>query len=241
MMVLVDIHSHILPGVDDGASDVETSVKLLEMMKEQGISHVLATPHFDASQCNTEEFSYYVSKAVKTLSDFTYGRDLPEVYTGCEVYYFPGISKSNGIKYFTLANSKYLLLELCYGQPITDRVIHEIIDLHDKFGIIPIIAHIERYSKEKGFKKLLELVRHRVCIAQINTMSLMDKQPYKKVVLKLLKQGYISFIATDAHSVKFRPPLMDKALEVIKNNLGQEFVDALLKNSDDFYNNVLRK
>lgn len=240
-MRLVDIHSHILPGVDDGAHNAEVSVKILEMMKEQGITDVLATPHFDASQCSIEEFNADIESAVKTLSDFTYGRELPEVYVGCEVYYFPGISKSSGIKQLTLNGSKFLLLELCYGQAITDRVLNEIIDVYNKFGIVPIIAHIERYHKEKGFKRLLDLIRHRVCIAQINSASLMDKQPYKKICLKLLKQGYISFIATDAHSVKLRPPLMDKALEAVKNNLGQDYVDMLLKNSNDFYKSAIMK
>ena len=240
-MNYVDIHSHILPGVDDGAQDVETAVKILEMMKEQGITDVFATPHFDASQCSFEEFNKDVSNARKLLAEATYGTDLPQVHMGCEVYYFPGISKSGGIKQLTLGGSKFLLLELCYGQAITDKVVREIVDVYNNFGIVPVIAHIERYSKEKGFKKLLDLISHRICIAQINAASLMDKQPYKRISLKLIKLGYISFIASDAHSVKFRPPLMDKAFDVIKNNLGQEYVDAFAKNSNDFYRHVIEK
>lgn len=240
-MRFVDIHSHILPGVDDGAQDVETSVRLLEMMKEQGVTDVFATPHFDASQYSIEEFNNDIDTAQKLLSNATYGSDLPAVHIGCEVYYFPGISKSAGIKQLTLGGSKFLLLELCYGQAITDKVVHEIVDVYNNFGIVPIIAHIERYSKEKGFKKLLELIRNRVCIAQINAASLMDKQPYKRISLKLIKQGYISFIASDAHSVKYRPPLMDKAFETIKNSLGEDYVDAFAKNSNDFYKHVIEK
>lgn len=240
-MRFVDIHSHILPGVDDGAQDVETAVKILEMMKEQGITDVFATPHFDASQCSIDEFNSDIETAKKLLSSATYGTDLPDVHIGCEVYYFPGISKSSGIKALTLGGSKFLLLELCYGQAITDKVIREIVDVYNKFGIVPIIAHIERYYKEKGFKKILDLIRHRVCIAQINAASLMDKQPYKRISLKLIKQGYISFIASDAHSVKFRPPLMDRAFDTVKNSLGQEYVDAFAKNSNDFYMHVIEK
>ena len=72
-------------------------------------------------------------------------------------------------------------------------------------------------------------------MAQVNASSLVDKG-HKRFALKLIKKGYISFIASDAHSVVYRPPLMDKAFETVKNNLGQEYVDALLKNSDSFYN-----
>lgn len=234
-MRFVDIHAHVLPGIDDGAQDVDTAVKILEMMQEQGITDVFATPHFDASQYSVEEFNLDVSEGKKLLLDATNGKEVPDVHIGCEVYYFPGISRSSGIKNLTLGGSKFLLLELCYGQPITEKVLNEIVDLYNKFGIVPIIAHIERYSKEKGFRNLLELIRQKVCMAQVNASSLVDKG-HKRFALKLIKKGYISFIASDAHSVVYRPPLMDKAFETVKNNLGQEYVDALLKNSDSFYN-----
>ncbi|MBO5019385.1 MAG: hypothetical protein J6D52_01835, partial [Clostridia bacterium] len=228
-----------LPDVDDGAKDVEESLKMLEMMKTQGITDVFATPHFDASQYDIEEFNYVIDSSKKSLEESIKGLDLPKIYIGCEVYYFSGIGRISGIKSLCLNNSNYILLELRYGHPITDQVLRDISDIYNKYGIVPIIAHIERYAKEKGFKQLLGLIGGRTCLAQINATSLMDKNPFRKTSLKLIKKGFISFIATDAHSPQMRPPLMSQALEVVKENLGKEYVDTILHNFEIFHDNVL--
>ena len=87
----MDIHSHILPSVDDGASNIEESVELLNMMKSQGITDVIATPHFDASVNNIDDFKVAVSSSLLALNEEIKDMNLPNVYLGSEVYYFRGI------------------------------------------------------------------------------------------------------------------------------------------------------
>lgn len=237
-MRLVDIHSHILPAVDDGAIDVETSLKLLKMCKEQGITDVIATPHFDASFNNIDEFQYIVAQALDELNDATDG-DLPNVHTGCEVYYFKGIGKSQGIKPLTLCGSRYILLELP-NTTIDNTILKDITDLSDVLGLVPIIAHIERYANEKGFKELLKLISKGVAYAQINAPSLLDS-PFRRTVIKLIKNGMVSFIATDTHSVVHRPPMLKEALDVVAQKFGDEYRDMFIKNTDYLYRQIVAR
>lgn len=231
-MRLVDIHSHILPAVDDGAKDVEASVKLLEAMKTQGITDVIATPHFYASEQNIDDFRRTVREAKEELDSAVFGLDLPKIIIGAEVHYFRGIGKSNGITELTLGNSNYMLLELSNSE-ISQSVLNDIRDLSSNFGITPIIAHVERYANERGFKKLLDLIASGVCYAQVNATSVLYA-PLKRVTHKLMKKGYISFVATDSHSPEHRPPLMGDALELIKKDFGNGYLNRLIKNSDRF-------
>lgn len=235
---MLDIHSHILPGVDDGARDVETSIELLRMMKEQGITHVIATPHFDAMHNSIDEFEYIVSDAYARLCDATVGLELPQVALGSEVFYFAGIGRSMGIHDLTLCRSEYLLLELPNCKIDAD-IIKAIRDMNERIGIMPIIAHIERYAHERGFKLLLELIENGVVYAQVNAASVLVP-PYKKITHKLIKKGYISFLATDTHSIIGRPPKISEALQEIENSLGRSYRDKLIHNSERFCDDIFR-
>lgn len=231
-MKFIDIHSHILPGVDDGAKDLAMSLELLRMMKAQGITDVVATPHFDARYENFDEYTERVQTAYNQLLNSVSGEGLPNIYLGSEVYYFKGIGKCHGISNFTIDDSKCLLLELS-GMPIDDDMIKDITDIYANIGVQPIIAHIERYAGIKGFKKILKLVESGVVLAQVNAASFF-MLPFKRTVKKLIKRGYVSFLATDTHSIDSRPPLLDKALDEIEKMFGKEQRQIFIRNSQEF-------
>lgn len=236
---LIDIHSHILPEIDDGAKNSEEAIKLLKLMKEQGITDVVATPHFIASEQNLQEFLSSVNDAKNELDSATKGLQLPNIYFGSEVYYFSGIGNSNAIKHVCLNKSKYLLLELPFCD-IDKYVLDDIIKLRTKLDIIPIIAHIERYHKLKGYRKLLKLVQENTCIAQLNAASVLLPS-LKRRSYKLIKKGYISIIATDTHSLDRRPPRLLEALEDIKLRLGKSYSDRLIENLSAFQKEITCK
>lgn len=236
-MNLIDIHSHILPEIDDGAKDIEESVELLKLMKAQGITSVIATPHFVASEHNLQEFISSITEAKQELDTVAKELDLPSIYLGSEVYYFAGIGNSKAISYLCLNNSKYLLLELPFCN-IDKYILNDITNLYFKFNIIPIIAHIERYHKLKGFKKLLKLVESDVCVAQLNAASVL-LPTFKRVSYKLIKKGYISFIATDTHSLDRRPPRLLEALEDIEAKLGKSYSDKIIENLSDLQKEIV--
>lgn len=236
-MTFLDVHSHILPNVDDGAKDMETSVKLLEMLKEQGVTDVIATPHFYPIEDSIEEFVEIVDTAYNNLKQETLGKELPNVYLGCELRYFNGIGKSAAIKQFVISGTNYLLLELPYGVPITKLVLQDIIDISERQGLTPILAHIERYSKVKGYKKLLKLIIDGYALAHINAGGVLSKEEAKTCV-KLIKGGFVSYLASDTHSVHNRPPQIKQALDVVADRLGKSATNRLIIKSNNLLEEI---
>ncbi len=230
-MTYLDIHAHILPEVDDGARDMETAITLLQMLKEQSVTHVIATPHFYPDSDNADEFAEIVQKAHQELTTEIKYRDLPTVFLGCELRYFSGIGKSNAIKQFVISGTNYLLLELPYGAPITKIVLQDIMDISERQGLMPILAHIERYNKISGYKKLLKLIADGYALAHINAGAVVTKET-TRLCEKLIKGGYVSYLASDTHSPNSRPPQIDKALSVITERLGKSAANRLIIKSN---------
>ena len=230
-MTFLDIHSHILPNVDDGARDTQTAIKLLEMLKEQGVTHVIATPHFYPDTDNSEEFSELVADAFFNLSNQIKGMDLPQIYLGCELHYFGGMGKSKSLGQFVIKGTNYILLELPYNLPITKTVIQDIIDIAEIQGFKPILAHIERYKRAKGFKKLLKLISDGYALAHINATAVVSKED-ARLFGRLIKGGFVSYLASDTHSVKNRPPMIKQALDAIAERMGKSYANRLIIKSN---------
>lgn len=230
----VDIHSHILPGIDDGSSSIEETKKLLLMQKRQGIGKVIATPHYDAELSDAPLKHYNrCNRILERLKNELNGGDFPEVELGFEVRYFRGMSKSSGIEKMTLGDTKYMLLEMNTDYSgYTD--VEEVVDLSLNFGVMPIFAHIERYYYDEMFPHLLEIIDLGYAEAQINADSLLQPK-LKKVCLKLLKNEHAKYIATDTHSVSMRPPHLDLALEVLNKKFGKEATVDIMENSSAIF------
>lgn len=227
---MLDLHSHILPNIDDGAKTVEDSIKLLQQMKNQGVTTAVATPHFYPDDMIFDDFIYARSEAAdKLLLSLENSFDI-RILLGAEVLYFSGIGSAEDIKKLTLAGSNYLLLELIGLKEINDKVIKDIIDLKDNLGITPIIAHTERYSKYKGYKRLLELIENGRALCQINSTYTFSSV-HKRAVKKLLKNGLVHFIASDCHNPERRPVFLSSAFDGIRRISPKEF-DRIIKNTE---------
>ena len=223
--MLLDIHSHILPAVDDGAQNLDDSLTLLKMMASQGITHIIATPHFYPNNDTLEDFKSRVTVAEQLLKNTP--SDIPQIIIGCELFYYTGISKSELIKEFTLGKSNYILLE---PNPfyINKTLMSEILYLRDELGLIPIIPHIERYHKSKGYKNFISFIKENQILCQVNAGSFFDKH-YNRAIDKLFKNGIVTFIATDTHSLR-RPPLLANALIEIENRFSTDEKERIISN-----------
>lgn len=214
-MPFIDIHTHILPRIDDGAKNIQVSVALLEQEKANGVDCVICTPHFYTDFSDFDEHLNRVKKAYSELCSHIEFLDLPKIYLGYEVAYFLNMHRSMSIEQCTLGNSNYLLLELPFSIPLSNDMLNDIQKLSDDVGFRVIIAHIERYSHDKLYKKLLSLVKDDTVLAQINAESLFLNN-HKKCVQKLLKANLVSFVASDTHSVINRPVKTAMCLKEIK-------------------------
>ncbi|MBQ3057911.1 MAG: hypothetical protein IJD00_03070 [Clostridia bacterium] len=234
--MLLDIHSHILPAVDDGAKNIEASIQLLEIMQQQGITDVIATPHFYPQSDTIEEFKERVSSSLELLNNS--GVVFPNIILGCELFYFNGISKSEFIYEFTINKSRYILLEPDFYS-ITKGFIEEILYLKNEVGLIPIIPHIERYHKTRGYRAFLKFIKNNKILTQVNAASFFDKS-YNRTLKKLFKNGLVTFVATDTHS-KNRPPMMDSALLEIEKRFSKIEKDRILLNLQALYTEITFK
>lgn len=223
----VDIHTHILPGLDDGSGDWSQTERMLCAQKEQGVTDIIATPHFDTEQNyqDPEKIRRLVAEANELAQKVT-----PEItlYTGCEVLYTPGIIevyKKGDI--LTLADSQYLLVEFFPRSPY--REIEEAVGSFVREGVIPVIAHVERYEcLMTEYDRLYELMKMGA-VMQMNSRSLLGKRFDKRVRLcrKMLENGFVHFLGSDCHNENERPPKMQEPYETIVKICGEGTAEDL--------------
>ncbi len=215
-MGYIDIHSHILPGIDDGAKTVEEAIELLEQEKIDGVTSVICTPHFYPEIDTLEAHIEKCQEAFTVLKSSTQYKELPSIYLGHEVQYFTGISKCQSLDKLCFAGTNILLLELPFLSPLSDFMLREVKSIDRDLGITVILAHIERYLHDRHFKKLLKLIESGAVSAQINADSVINPNT-QKTVLKLIKRGLVSYIASDSHSPSVRPVLIGKAFKELRS------------------------
>ena len=225
-MKSVDFHSHILPGIDDGSKTVEQSIAMLTMAAEQGIECVVATPHFYPSYDNPEHFLEKRARAEAELREALQQRpDLPEVIVGAEVYFFRGISQSELLPELTIRGKRCILLEMPPA-PWSEDIYRELEEIWDKWGITPIIAHIDRYIgpfRTYGIPKRLSRLP---VLVQANADFFLEKAT-AGMAMRMLKQDQIQLLGSDCHNLTSRKPNLGDALERIRQKLGQETVDEI--------------
>lgn len=230
--MIFDIHSHILPSVDDGPRAVAESLALLSVLKEEGVGAVVATPHFYAEKVIWDEYMPLVDHRFANLKELAKSTQI-KLIKGFEVRYFKGISNFDKISDLTLGKSKFMLVEFPYSTPITEAMVNEICDINYNHGIVPILAHIERYTKYHGFKFALEAIKSGELLAHVNASSFLDG--YRKTALGLVKAGVATLVASDTHSIDSRPPCFAEGFEALEDDLGKPIVDRLIKNSYELY------
>ena len=196
-----DIHTHILPSIDDGASDIDISILLLEALEEQGVTHIAFTPHFYTQYEDIEnrlaEFLEAREKAYKLVKE-NYTGSLT-LTVGAEVHLSENILLIENLKDLCYRSTNYLLIEMPYNSSFSDEEIKILKEIISKHKIIPVLAHIERYPVVFKNKELLSQLKEMGCIMQINTESLRGVFSKNKII-KLINEGYVALLGSDTHS-----------------------------------------
>lgn len=228
MKAVIDFHSHILPAIDDGSRSVEESIAMLRMEADQGISHVIATPHFYPKHDSPKRFLERRENARGKLLEAMQTHDgLPQISVGAEVYFFHGISESEALPELTIADSRYLLLEMPQP-PWTPRMYKEIEDIREKLGLIPIIAHIDRYIRPFKTYDIPERLQELPVLVQANASFFLHRST-AGMAQRMLKRDQIHLLGSDCHNLKDRAPNLGDAVERISRRLGE---DALMRIQD---------
>ena len=232
-VAVIDFHSHILPGIDDGSKNTEMSMEMLRMASEQGVDVMLATSHFYASRHRFEDFLARMQRAYERLAavkkDFG-----PELRLGAEVAFFSGMSRADRLDDLTIEGSRALLLEMPFG-PWNRSDIREVETLIRKREFQVILAHLERYMGMSENKKWIEELLEMPLYVQINAESLLGWRR-RRPLIKLFEKGQAHFLGSDCHRVERREPNLGKGRAVLEKKLGKAFINAM----DDRGSRLLR-
>lgn len=224
-----DIHSHILPNLDDGSTSLEETKKMLQISYKEGIDNIIATPHFRLGRflSTKDEIKEAYNKVQQMIQEENLSINL---YYGNEIYYSHDIADLLLNKQiYTLANTDYVLVEFS-----TLATFNEIKSgLQDLImnGFWPIIAHFERYKNIYNKWRQIEEIIGIGAYIQVNSSSFFGGKDRSrlKFVKKLLKYNMIHFIAADAHGETKRPPTFRTSLSMIQKKYGEERVNTIMK------------
>jgi protein-tyrosine phosphatase len=226
---MIDTHLHILPGIDDGPETIEEAIALAKVLVQEGIHTATATPHFN--NLLPQRPAAEIKERVNELQQILDHQGVPLcLFSGHEALIQPGLVDDIQVgRLATLNGSRYLLLELWNNSwlPETERVIFEL----RAFGIIPIIAHPERYRAiQQNPDRLLMLLKQGV-LAQLTVDGLLGIHgiSMRKCAEILLTKGYVQCIASDAHSLKRHPLHIARGLQRATELIGQTAVSLLIE------------
>ena len=224
----IDIHAHVLPGVDHGAEDWDMSLRMLAKSARCGVKKVIATPHYLPWKDGvTAEMICELCKEAERRLQNEYGISM-EIYPGHEIYY--GVELIELLKQgraLTLAESQYVLVEFKADESY-QTIFKAIRDLR-YHRYIPIIAHVERYECLSSFEKLVEL-KESGALLQVNVGTIQGGMFDSKSrrVKQWLKKEVIDFLASDMHDMAARSPMSKEQLQWIHQKLDSQYQDKLL-------------
>ncbi len=226
MSGIIDIHCHILPGIDDGSRSVEESLTMLRSEAAQGIRHVIATPHFYASYDKPETFLAVRAAAEEKLRTAMEGEpDLPSLDVGAEVHYYSGMGNSEILSQLTMGHGDCILIEMPQP-PWSARMYQELEDIKSRQNLTPIIAHIDRYISPFRTYGIPENLTKLPVLVQANAGFFLRHRTMK-MALRMLERGQIHLLGSDCHDMLVRAPNLQKAEDVIRSHLGREPLDRI--------------
>jgi protein-tyrosine phosphatase len=225
---VIDLHCHILPGIDDGSPDLATSLAMAAMAVADGIVTTACTPHILPGVYANNAAG--IAAAVASLAEALAEADIPlELTTGADVHVDPGlVAGIRGGRVPTVAGSRYLLLEPPH---------HVLPPRFEEFtfglaaaGIVPIITHPERLKWIEGQYALIQRLASRGVLMQITAGSLSGRFGVRAQYWaeRMLDEQIVDILATDAHDLKRRPPRLSEARELVSKRCGDEAAAAMV-------------
>lgn len=231
---MIDIHTHILPSIDDGSKDLEMSIKMLEKAKSIGVTHLILTPHaiFGSSFYKDKET---LKRAFREFYDKVEYIGI-KLYLGSEIYYSEKNYRNllNG-DLVTFNNSKYCLIE--YPMHEETDIEETLYNINVK-GYKPILAHPERYkfldySKVRLIKKSAKI--------QINSTSILGLhgKKIKKFAFELMKLNLVDYVSSDCHNLEDRNVNLDEAYKIVSKKFGSEYAEKIfIRNQQELIDEI---
>ena len=228
---MVDIHTHILPQMDDGSSSVEETMQMLQLLAQQGVKTVVATPHFYPRQDNPRTFLERRDACVALLPDMD--ESLPEIVWGAEVGYFTGMSRSEELEKLQLGQTGLLLIEMPFDN-WTDRIVQEVCEIPARHALQPVIAHINRYRSRGQLGKYAQTLLREGVLFQCNADAF-EKMFVSRWTVKAFRKGMVHFLGSDCHNCTDRPPKLAQAQKKILAKVGKTPLEQIAQMESKYF------
>lgn len=234
---MIDLHNHILPGIDDGSKNLEETIEMAKIAVSEGITKIVVTPHHRRSDYLVEKED--ILKKIKYINKVFGDKNISlDIYPGMEIHMSRDIpEKLKNNELLSLNNSRYILIEFPFRGDLdyTEDVLHEIKIL----GYVPIIAHPERYEKVMKDPNYVKELIENGCLIQMNSNSLIGQfgEECKRTAEILIEHKMVHLLATDAHSCKRRCPKLKQDIEKIKQINNEQYIRSIIDNADKVFNN----
>lgn len=224
---MVDLHSHILPGIDDGAKDRAVALEMLKIAVNDGTTDIVLTPHYIHG--NVDNTADIVKKCCEELRNLAReeGIDI-NLYPGNEIFICPEVpSLLDEEKLCSLNGSRYLLVEL--PMTIVPEYTEEVLYQIRLRGYVPVIAHPERNLRIGKNNDILRNLVQQGVLSQVNATSItgLYGRAIQKTAMGLIKKGLVHFVSSDAHTCRGRSPKLSKAYGIISAGFGGEKAETL--------------
>ncbi|MCF0107327.1 MAG: protein tyrosine phosphatase [Holdemanella sp.] len=230
----IDVHNHILPGVDDGACNMEDTIAMLQIAYDEGIRTIICTPHHHPRRgCESIETLQKTYQLVKQEID-KLQLDI-ELYLGCEIYFddevIDNLKQGNIL---TMNNTKTILLEFL---PNDNYIyMHNVIKRLQMEGYQVILAHFERYACLVNHEDNVEDLYTMNVLLQINAGSILGEygRTIERFVDRMLKEKLVDLVGSDAHNQNYRSPRMKEAYQYVSKKYGEQYANEI------FYQNAFK-
>ncbi len=209
-----DIHSHILPGVDDGAPDLDTTRRILSSLAENGVTHLALTPHFYPYNQSSEQFLEKRNEAFEKLLTLPEAKNF-SFTLGAEVYLSSTLFNTMDLSPLCYEGTELMLVEPKYERAFSKETGIRLRRLIADNGITPVIAHIDRYPFFMSDEKLLYRLKEEGCMFQANLSSFSSYFSRKKLI-NFYQKGYLDFLGEDIHHNCLLRNEREKILEKIR-------------------------
>lgn len=221
---MIDTHIHIIPGVDDGAMDLQVSKQMLTFSINEGVSEMIVTPHFNPPHYDNQD----VLRQYNRLNEMIRLEEMKiKIHLGNEIRLSEeGMKGIHSGAANTMADSHYLLIELpgYHYYPFHEAMIDELL----ASGYKIVLAHVERYPVfQKNPGKLWEFIKKGV-FAQLSSTYIIERRSRKKA-FSWLETGLIHVVASDGHNLNRRPPVLKKAYDLVSHHFGKESAKILFR------------
>ena len=233
-MSVIDFHSHVLPGIDDGSRNSEESLGMLQLSASQGIDIMAATSHFYATEDRISSFldrrKYSQERLRNRMNQkLTEEKSLPRLIMGSEVAFFTGISRAERLEELTYEGTNLLLLEMPFTKWGKAEV-EEVRYIIERRELRVMLAHLERFLMIPGNKKWVYELMELPVYVQINAGSF-ERWGVRRQISKMIKKKGMIFLGSDCHGIHHRVPNLNQGREALEKMMGRDFLNEMDKNA----------